>query len=108
MVELRDDQIRGRKVEMDWQKHRREKRERRFLNVDWGWLVQALEQVGTDRATRLLLVLSLQTQLDRRKAPKGWVEPRAELIAAVGLKDRNYSRTVAYLESKGLIDVERT
>jgi hypothetical protein len=88
-------------------RHRSERRKRLFLRLPWDQLVSDIQVLGTDRATRLFLVLRLQEALDADRAIEGWLKLRRSLLRDVGLDRSDLSRTVAELEGAGLIEVQR-
>ena len=96
----------GRKVVPEWRKRRTAKRGRRFVMVEWGQLAPALRALGTDRATRLFLVLHLLRRLLCAKRT-GWVELVRHDLEAAGLADGHLTRAVVKLEALGLVEVQR-
>lgn len=105
--DLPDWAIPGRKVESEWRKKRAAKRARRFVMVGWGELASDMQAVGTDRATRLLMLLYLYARLQRVKTGGGWIELALHDLATVGLADKNFHRVVEQLETAGRIEVRR-
>jgi DNA-binding transcriptional ArsR family regulator len=74
--------IKGRKVEPEWRKRRKAKRDR-------------------------YLVLLLQRKLQRTQRADGWIELIRHRLEAVGLADSNLYKIVAKLEKAGLVEVQR-
>jgi hypothetical protein len=68
-----DSELRIRKIETGLQKRRRLKKQQLFLRVLWHRLTQDMEALGTDRATRLLMVLHLQTNMNGPGQSVSWV-----------------------------------
>jgi hypothetical protein len=97
---------RGRRVVTELEKRRAAKRARRFVLVDWGVLAPAMQTMGTDRATRLYLVLHLHAKL--RRTTDGWVKLPPKDLAEVGLADGNFNRAVTKLERLGLVETRRS
>jgi hypothetical protein len=102
-----DRAIKGRKVTPEWRKRREAKRARRFVMVEWGELVPALQALGVNRAARLLMVLYLHANLKKVRATAGWIELVLHDLQAVGLGDNNLNRDVARLETAGVVEVQR-
>jgi hypothetical protein len=75
-----------------------------YIKTSWAELTDLMVKAGTDRATRLLMVLRLQSELEGW----GWITPRACLLADVELVDRHYYEAVSRLERAGLIEVARS
>ena len=63
----------GRKVVTERQKALAAKRARRFVMIGWGELVTSCRTMGTDRVTRLLMVLCLHRNLSKNS--NGWIVP---------------------------------
>jgi hypothetical protein len=105
--DLPDWAIRGCKVEPEWRKRRKAKRDRVFVVASWSELMPALQALGTDQATKLYLVLLLQRKLQRTRRADGWIELIRHRLVAVGLANNNLSKAVAKLEKAGLVEVQR-
>ena len=75
--------------------------------MEWGWTTKALCAVDTDRATRLLVVLSLHEKLRQTKRSHGWIELVRHDLVAIGIADGHLGRAVAKLETLGLVEVQR-
>jgi DNA-binding transcriptional ArsR family regulator len=95
----------GKRVVTPRQKARAEKRARRFVMVGWGEVASACRVAGTDRATRLLMVLYLHRNLSKNR--DGWIAPEQKDLIAIGIGDSNLSKDVAKLEALGLVEVQR-
>jgi hypothetical protein len=97
----------GRKVTTERQKARAAKRARRFVMVEWGFLVSALTALKCGRAQRLFFVLLLHRNLRTTRTNDGWVDPAQKDLIAANLADRNLYKAVASLERAGVIEVRR-
>jgi hypothetical protein len=75
----------------------------RFFHVSWPRYANAMVQLGTDKASRLLAVLYLQKTLEGEE----WIQPRRSLLAEVGLNDAHFCKYVSRLEVNGLVEVRR-
>jgi hypothetical protein len=103
---IQDDEIRGRKVEMAWEKRRRERKTRRYLHVAWPDLVRVVAGVlEVEQALRLWLVVTFQSTMEKPR--DGWVTPRRSLLAEMGLAHKHFDEVVGRLEHKGLVEVQR-
>ena len=103
---IRDDEIRGRKVELTWEKRRRERKQRRYLHVAWPYLAHVVAGVfKTEQALCLWLVVVLQSVMERPR--DGWITPRRSFLGEMGLAHKHFDEVVARLECKGLIEVQR-
>ena len=86
--------------------HRRKGRQTGlFLRVGWEEAATALARMGAPYATRLWMVAQLQTELEHPR--DGWVKPRQQLLAEIGLSSHAHD-AVARLEQLGLIEVQRS
>ena len=105
--ELPDWAIPGKAVEPEWRKRRDAKRAARYVMVSLRELLPALAILKTDKATRLFLAACLHRKLTKVTSRSGWLEISRYDLASFGLYDSNYYKTVAKLETLGLIEVQR-
>jgi hypothetical protein len=105
--DLPDWAVKGRPVEPEWRKRRNAKRARRFVMIGWAELAPALCALGTDKATRLLLVLHLHERLQRARTNDGWIDLLLHDLKATELADGHLNRAVAKLERFGRVEVRR-
>jgi DNA-binding MarR family transcriptional regulator len=78
---------------------------RLYFRVQWNRLAEAMNALGTDRATRLWLLLSWQTRVSRTS--DGWVPPQMYMLEKIGLRDGHCNDVVRRLEKLGLVEVQR-
>jgi hypothetical protein len=97
----------GRKVVTERQRQRAAKRARRFVMVEWGFLVSALNALKCGRAQRLFFVLLLHRNLRMTRTNDGWIGPAQKDLIAANLADRNLYKAVASLKRAGVIEVQR-
>jgi hypothetical protein len=97
----------GRKVVTERQRQLAAKRARRFIMVEWGYLVSRLDALRFSRTQRLFLVLLLHRNLQKARAAAGWLILEPKDLIAVGLSDGNLYKSVHQLEALGLIEVQR-
>jgi hypothetical protein len=97
----------GRKVVTERQRQRAAKRARRFVMVEWGFLVSALNALKCGRAQRLFFVLLLHRNLRMTRTNDGWIDPAQKDLIAANLADRNLYKAVASLKRAGVIEVQR-
>ena len=98
------DGVLGRVVENSVTRRRRERREQRYLDINWDTTAVAMVRMNADHAARLWLVIQLQTRLER--PADGWVKPRRQLLDQIELP-HSIRDVIARLERAGLIEVQR-
>jgi|ERR671919_322387 DNA-binding MarR family transcriptional regulator len=95
-------------VELETIRRLKRWRAQRYIRISWSRMRTLMLAAGTDRSTRLLMVLVLLEKLDQVQSNAGWIKLRGHILKDLELDQTSFCAVVNRLEKKGVIETKRS